>query len=163
MPTLTINGRASLAQSVKDKQASLMLAWGRGLASWDVDGLPGISDTATALVTEVGRRRCVTAEFVVPDDAGEIQTRDGNYSLSVTPTPNLYLRFNFDYADAATDTIREIGLFMDATVVPDTPTGDVYLPVASIATPGLLMVYESFAKIIRSDTVRHSFRFVLPF
>lgn len=163
MPTLTINGRASLAQSVKDKQTSLMLAWGSGLASWDTDGLPEVTDTASALVTELGRRRCAVAEFVIPDVAGEIQTRNGNYRLSVTPTTHLYLRFNFDYPDAPTATIREVGLFMNATVLPGTPNGDVYLPAASIATPGLLMVYEPFAPLVRSDTVRQTFRFVVPF
>lgn len=163
MPTLTINGRASLAQSVKDKQATLMLAWGSGISAWDTDGLPEATDTTTALVAELGRRRCAVAEFVTPDAEGAIETRDGNYTLSLTPTTYLYLRFNFDYLDEATATIREVGLFMDATVVSGTPSGDVYLPVASIDDPGLLMVYEPLAKITRNDSVRQSFRFILPF
>lgn len=162
MANLTDSGRAALAKAIVDKAASLYLAWGEGDPAWDADPISFPSDI-TALTDEVGRAKVVAAMFVLPDVAGEIETANGNYAVSLVPTPYIYLRADFAYLDAPTATIREYALFIDCVPVVGTPLGQTYFLPTEIDEVGLLMAAETCTAISRSSDTQHSFKFVMPF
>lgn len=159
MAILTNVGRAAWAAVIQD--LPLFLAWGTGDAAWDTTAIsPNLSDTA--LVAEVGRAIVTTSGFAEADDEGLIATPTGNYTLVAGPTPNLYLRFDFGFADAADQTIREVGLFINTTLVAGLPPGQRYFLPAQVDEPGTLLAVERFAlPLSRSPLVRQQFEFVL--
>ena len=161
MAILTQSGRAALAISVAAQP--LHLGWGTGDPVWDTT--PEAEPVAaTALVAEVGRRGLPQLLYVAPNVAGAISLPSGRWAVSEVPTNHLYMRFAFDYADGATATIRELGVFVGtaikASVLSATP-GKVYFPPADIQTPGTLLALQRIPKIIRSGDTRQAFEFVL--
>lgn len=162
MALLTIIGRSALAQAIKDKGDSIYLALGAGDADWD-DTPVSPTPNETALVDEIGRRRLTDSWFVVPDQAGALQTPSGTYSVSETPTPYLLLRFVFDLTDSPSAVIREAGMFIDSTVVAGLPAGQRYFSPVEVDDPGSLLAVERFTAFTRSPDVRQFFQYVLPF
>lgn len=163
MAILTISGRTALATAVANQP--LHLAWGAGDPAWDVTPVDG-SVNDTTLLSEIGRRGGPTIQYVVPDDNGPIKLRSGRYSVSLTPTRDLYLNFIFDYTDSPSSTIRELGVYIGTVINPlvlaATP-GKLYFPPSDIQSPGTLLLLHRTAAIQRSSDVRQSFGFVLPF
>lgn len=158
MAILTTSGRTALAIAVANE--SIHLAWGAGDPDWDTTP-EAESIAATALVSEVGRRVATQVTYCTPDAEGEIIVPNGRFTVSGTPTNNLFLRFNFDFTDAPLASIREIGIFMGTTLVGGLPPGQTYFLPADLATPGILLALERIPKIIRSAAVRQAFEFVL--
>lgn len=158
MAILTTSGRVALAMAVSNEP--IHLAWGSGDPDWDATPVAE-SITETALVNEVGRRAATSVRYCEPDEAGEIIVPNGRFAESVAPTSHLFLRFNFDFADAPLASIREIGIFIGTTVVADLPPGQLYFLPADVVTPGTLLALERIPKITRSAAVRQSFEFVL--
>ena len=136
------------------------LAWGSGDPDWDTTPVAE-SITETALVNEVGRRAATSVSYCEPDEAGEIIVPNGRFAESATPTNHLFLRFNFDFADAPLASIREIGIFIGTTINAGLPPGQLYFLPADLLTPGTLLALERIPKITRSTAVRQSFEFVL--
>lgn len=172
LATLTTTGRAAIARAIMARP--LHLAWGTGDEAWDADEaeLPSLVD-ATALRAEIGRRAVTTSGFVSPDPQGGIvipvgQRPDGSveearYAQVEGPTPYIYLRVNYDFADAANAVIRELGLFMDTETAPDLPPGQRYFHPGELASPGLLLAAQILSPPInRSPAVRQTIEFVLP-
>lgn len=141
---------------------SIHLAWGSGDASWDATPVPD-STTETALVAEVGRRLITSAQYCVADANGSIQVPTGNFSPSVTPTNSIYLRFNFDFVDSSSATIRELGVFVGSMTNPGLPSGQMYFMPSDIVSPGRLLVAERIPAFTRSPNVRQAFEFVVTF
>ena len=119
LATLTNTGRAAIASAIASRP--LHLAWGTGDPAWDADdaSLPSLVN-ATALTAEVGRRLATAVGYVEPDDEGDIvipvATGSGNatnkrYKQVAGPTPYLYIRVNFNFEDASSAIIREVGVF----------------------------------------------------
>lgn len=158
MAILTTSGRTALAAAAVAQP--LHLAWGTGSASWDATPVAE-PVTATALVAEVGRRASTFVGYCTPSTTGDIIVPTGRFASSDTPTNNIYLRFNFDFSDAPTATIREAAVFMGTTTVSGLPAGQKYFLPAQIQSQGILLAIERFPKIVRSATVRQSFEFVL--
>lgn len=158
MAILTLSGRAGIAASLMER--SIHLAWGSGAPEWDAAPVPE-SIEAGALVNEIGRRAAVSVRYCVADEAGDIVTPTGRYSESLAPTNNLYMRFNFDFTDAPTATIREAAVYVGTVVKDGLPEGQRYFAPAEIADPGLLLAIEHFPKFERSGAVRQSFEFVI--
>lgn len=154
---LNTSGRAAFAQAFANE--TLHLAWGSGDPAWDTTLEPP-STGDTDLVAELGRRQLTQIAYVSPDDQGEIEFPTQNYTLSTSSTRQLYLRCNFDFSDASTATIREVGLFM-GTVPATGHENDAYLDVADVADPGILVLEDRFAGIERSPTNREVFEFVI--
>lgn len=168
MAILTTSGRTAMAIAIMAQP--IHLAWGSGSPTWDVT--PVAEDpSATALVAEVGRRAVTLAQYVTPDAAGSIIVPNGVFSPSVAPTNNIYCRFNFDFTDSPTATIREAGIFIGTTLIAGLPAGQTYFipndPNMSnqndVANPGTLMVLEHFPAFARSSSVRQSFEYVITF
>jgi hypothetical protein len=170
---LTRVGRAALVKSVKERV--LMLAWGTGDPAWDDPGYPDFPPLvdATALVAEVGRRLPTLVAFATPDETGDIvipkgvtpggEVQEARYALSETPTPYLYVQTNFNFADAADATIREMAVFMDSVPVDGLPPGQKYFLPGEIADPGMILAVQIFTPAInRSPSVRQTIDYVMP-
>jgi hypothetical protein len=158
MAILTTSGRVALAMSVINEP--IHLAWGSGSPDWDTTPVAE-SISESALVSEVGRRVATSLRYCAPDVAGEIIVPNGRFAESVTPTNHLFLRFNFDFADAPNSSIREIGIFIGTTINSGLPPGQMYFIPAQLLTTGTLLALERIPKIARSAAVRQSFEFVL--
>lgn len=173
LATLTTSGRAAIAETIAARP--IHLAWGYGEETWDglEDGnLPSLVDRTT-LYNEVGRRFCALKNFVEPDDEGGITVPVGlmpdgsvevaRYRQVEEPTPYLYLRVNFDYGDAASSTIRELGIFMNTETGAELPAGQLYFTPDQVTKPGKLLAMQILRPaILRSPSVRQSIEFVLP-
>lgn len=158
MAILTLSGRAAMAAAIKSNP--IHLAWGTGDPAWDTTPVPEPVD-ATALVAEVGRRAVTMVSFCSPSPTGEIQVPNGQFTLTNEITNNLYFRFNFDFGDAATATIRETAIFIGTQVQNGLPPGLMYFTPDQIKSPGILFVLERFPAFQRSPSVRQSFEFVV--
>jgi len=158
MAILTTSGRIALTMAVANE--TIHMAWGSGDAAWDSEPVAE-SITETALVTEVGRRSATSIRYCTPDTEGEIIVPNGRFAESATPTHHLFLRFNFDFADAQSAIIREIGIFIGTVVNSDLPAGQLYFLPTQLQSTGTLLALERIPKIIRSAAVRQSFEFVL--
>lgn len=124
---------------------------------------PTPSVNATSLVAEVGRRALTAVQFCTPDPAGSIVAPSGRYNPSLTPTNNLHFRFVFDFADAANETIREVGVVIDDVMIDGLPVGQMYFQPNEVDQPGILLLVENLAPIVRSPATRETFEFVHTF
>lgn len=155
---LVESGRAAIAAAIKAQP--IHLAWGSGSASWDTTPVPETIDLS-ALTLEVGRRVATQVEYCVPDVAGTIVIPSGRFTISQTATNHLYMRFAFDYADATSETIREIGVFTGTVKKATVPDGTLYLLPADIETPGTMLVVERVTAFTRTSSVRQAFEIVV--
>ena len=172
LATLTKSGRAAIASAIASRP--LHLAWGSGLAEWDAADamLPSLVES-TALFNEVGRRKVSRVGFVEPDNQGDIvvpvgvnpdgSVQSARYRQTEEVTPYLYVRVNYDFADASNAVIRELGVFMDTVTAPELPPGQMYFAPADIAETGRLLAAQiTLPPINRSPSVRQTIEFVLP-
>jgi hypothetical protein len=171
--TITMQGRIFMAEAIRAKP--LHIGWGSGDPAWDDmedEDLPGLVE-ASALVNELGRRAPASVGFVLPDEEGGIvipigQDGQGNiiyqrYAHASEPTAYLYIRCNFDNADASNSLIREMGLFGGTVVKEGLPPGQQYFTPDQIEDPGRLFASEIIRPyFLRSPSVRESYEFVLP-
>lgn len=127
-----------------------------------VYGTPPLSAGDLALTGEVGRRAASAVEFVTPDPNGNLYTPGGErWSVSTVATRYLYVATQFDFLEAATETIREVGIFVDSTRAAGVPEGQLYLTPEEVADPGYLLLLDRFAGIPRSPSSRQGFSYVL--
>lgn len=173
LATLTNVGRAAIAKAICARE--IAIGWGSGQASWDSmaeSALPNLLER-TALYAPVGYRKTAAKGYCTPSSNGDIivpigQLPDGTvdvtrYAASSTPTPYLYFRANYDFGDASTATIREIGLFMDTVYKSGLPAGQQYYTTAQVQTPGELLSMQILKPVIlRSASIRQMIEFVLP-
>ena len=161
MAVLQNRGRVAIARAVA--ALPIYLAWGRGSPTWD-DELEAEPTTAEALVDEIGRRIATSVQFAEPNPDGEIELPDGSrYSVSATETKWLYVTWVFNYADAAGETVRELGVFLGGTLVPGLPAGQRYFTADQVVEPDDLYNLERFDKFTRAASTRQVQAFVLPF
>jgi hypothetical protein len=159
-PILITSGRIAIATAIKARTAHL--AWGSGNAGWG-NTPPDPPGNATALVAEIGRRRANQVEYAVPDTNGAIVVPEGKFSITTTPTNNLYFKFHFEFTDAVSATIREIAIFLDTVAAAGVPSGQFYLLPTEVAQPGIMLALERRAPITRSVTTRQLLEFVVTF
>lgn len=127
-----------------------------------VYGSPGVGSDDIKLESEIGRRIAASCDFVVPDANGNVTTPDGSrWTISATPTRYLYVAVLFDFLEASTETIREVGIFVDTVPAAGVPQGQLYLTPDQVADPGYLLLLDRFAGIPRSPSSRQGFSYVL--
>jgi len=119
--------------------------------------------TSTTLLKEVGRRVVDEMLFCVGDENGELITPSGRFKPSNVPTNNLYLKFTFDFTDAANQVIRELGVMVGTKVKEELPPGQRYFEPQDIEDPGILLVLEHTVPLIRTAATRETFAFVVTF
>lgn len=160
MSILTISGRTAIAASIKAQ--ALHLAWGPGDGSWTSP--PSESASATVVTNEIGRRQVSSCDYVVPATNGAIEIPGaGKFDITTTPTNRLLVQTQFDYADAATSTIRQIGLFVGTVVVAGLPSGQRYFTPNQIQSPGQLLQLENRAPTVRSSSTRNLYQLLIEF
>uniref|UniRef100_UPI00333EB550 hypothetical protein n=1 Tax=Wolbachia endosymbiont (group B) of Pilophorus perplexus TaxID=3066160 RepID=UPI00333EB550 len=118
---------------------------------------------ATKLINEVGRRTADEVLFCTGDENGELITPSGRFRPSNVPTNNLFLKFTFDFNDAANQVIRELGVMVGTKVVEKLPPGQRYFEPQDIEDPGILLVLEHTVPLIRTSATRETFSFVVTF
>lgn len=159
MAILPKSGRVTIAESIAAQP--IHLAWGAGDGSWVTP--PSEDNNAVALITELARRTATEVGYVTPSPTGDILLPSGRFARSVTPTNSLYIRTQFDFADAQNSVIREIGVFVGTEVQSGLPVGQNYFTPGQIVDPGRLLHIENLAPIIRDLTIRESFEVVVSF
>lgn len=158
---LTTSGRIAIATAIKGRSAHHM-AWGSGDPSWG-SSPPAPPAGTTALVNEVARRKATQVEYCTPDQNGSIVVPEGRYSISATPTNQLYFKFQFEFTEGVGQTIREQAVFIDTVAASGVPSGQYYLVPAEVQSPGTLLVVERRTPILREATTRQLFEFVVIF
>ena len=159
--TLQDAGRIALAEAFKAQP--LHVAWGTGDPAWDTTPVAEPTN-ATALMAEVGRRTVTTVDYVLPDAGGDIHMPTGErYAVSAAPTPTLYVRTVFDFADADGHTIRELALMVGIEPIAGLPAGLRYFTPAQIDHPGRLYLLNRDERIVRSGSTYQSVEFIVPF
>ena len=118
---------------------------------------------ATKLINEVGRRTADEVLFCTGDENGELLTPTGRFRSSNVPTNNLYLKFTFDFTDAANQVIRELGVMVGTKIKEGLPEGQRYFEPQDIEDPGILLVLEHTVPLIRTAATRETFSFVVTF
>ncbi|RDD35496.1 putative phage protein [Wolbachia endosymbiont of Cylisticus convexus] len=126
-------------------------------------GTPPELITSTQLLKEVGRRVVDEMLFCVGDENGELVTPSGRFKPSNVPTNNLFLKFTFDFTDAANQVIRELGVMVGTKVKEELPTGQRYFEPKDVENPGILLVLEHTVPLIRTAATRETFSFVVTF
>ncbi|WP_353282446.1 hypothetical protein [Wolbachia endosymbiont (group A) of Myopa testacea] len=121
---------------------------------------PPESITSEKLLNELGRRTADEALFCTGDENGELLTPSGRFKSSDVPTNNLYLKFTFDFTDAANQVIRELGVMVGTRVK---EAGQRYFEPKDIEDPGILLVLEHTVPLIRTAATRETFSFVVTF
>lgn len=119
--------------------------------------------TSSDLLHEVGRRIADEVIFCTGDENGDLITPTGRFKASSTPTNNLFLRFTFDFNNAATDIIRELGVMVGTETNPELPPGQRYFEPQDIIHSGILLVLERTVPLIRTAATRETFSFVVTF
>ena len=178
LATLTNSGRAAIVLAISSQP--LHFAWGVGNPQWDDDStgahLGEILIDKISLESEIGRRSMNTVGFVVPDEQGDItipvgRQPDGTVAISryrqvTDPSPYLYLKAIFDFADAHGAIIREVAVFMGTEIKEEIlleKPGQRYFTLDELASPGQMLAIQRLDPVIeRSPAVRPTFEFVLP-
>ena len=118
---------------------------------------------ASTLLHEVGRRIADEVIFCTGDENGDLITPTGRFKASSTPTNNLFLRFTFDFDNASTQVIRELGVMVGTETNPELPPGQRYFEPQDIINAGILLVLERTVPLIRTAATRETFSFVVTF
>ncbi|MFP3021932.1 MAG: hypothetical protein ACEY3K_02970, partial [Wolbachia sp.] len=98
--------------------------------------------TSEKLLNELGRRTADEVLFCTGDENGELLTPTGRFRPSNVPTNNLYLKFTFDFNDAANQVIRELGVMVGTKIKEGLPEGQRYFEPKDVENPGILLVLE---------------------
>jgi len=129
------------------------IAAGSGDTGWDSLGsIPAPPATATGLVAHWGHFKATTVQYVTPDAGGALATGSNErWSTSGSPTRYLYIEAPVDFADAPTETIRELALYVKAT--PGTGhESQNFLPPADLDALGTLLTMERITATPRNGT-----------
>ncbi|UJQ21486.1 MULTISPECIES: hypothetical protein [unclassified Wolbachia] len=119
--------------------------------------------TSEKLLNELGRRTADEVLFCTGDENGELITPSGRFRPSNVPTNNLYLKFTFDFTNAANQVIRELGVMVGTKVKEELPIGQRYFEPKDIEDHGILLVLEHTVPLIRTSATRETFSFVVTF
>ena len=154
---LTDTGAIAMMELLKADVDAATYGWyiaaGSGDSGWDaLPSIPDPAETLTGLVAHWGHFKVTTAQYVTPDAGGAIATGSNEkWSVSGSPTRYMYLEAPVDFADAPTETIRELALY----VKPTPGTGHEaqnFLPPADLDVLGTILTMERIAATPRNGT-----------
>lgn len=140
MLTLVDVGRATIAKAIE--ATNIVLAIGSGDGAWG-SSPPDVPLSATGLVAPLGIVRPTIKGYVVSDSGGSIVLDDGSkWSISVTPTANIYVQYVLGFSEASGSTLAEWALYLDPTFDGTVLVGQNYIPWAHVTSPGSLLGIE---------------------
>ncbi|WP_341810009.1 hypothetical protein [Wolbachia endosymbiont (group A) of Apotomis capreana] len=128
-----------------------------------IQSTPAEPINSIKLLNELGRRTADEVLFCTGDENGELITPSGRFKPSNVPINNLYLKFTFDFTDAANQVIRELGVMVGTKVVEKLPPGQRYFEPKDIEDHGILLILEHTVPLIRTAATRETFSFVVTF
>lgn len=111
----------------------------------DPELISEIGILSTELLEEIGRRRVVISHYVTPDPEGIIGIGEDYFSVSATPTNYLYLKFILDPSDGGSETICQLGIFVNVVPNEGIPAGQFWLAPEEIAEKGDMCLLENIA------------------
>lgn len=165
---MTTTGHKALA--IAAYQAEYWLALGEVLpgtdiTNWRAENQPPQEDKNTLdLIKEVGRRVVTTKQYVEEDaENGTIEANNTKWKISTVPTRNIYLQFKFEAKEAASNVIRQVGIFTGTVRQDNVPSGQYYLTPDQVKEKGALFMYQNLAPIARNLATREVFEYVLTF
>ncbi|NSX83838.1 hypothetical protein GOM44_06620, partial [Wolbachia endosymbiont of Atemnus politus] len=74
--------------------------------------------------------------------SGKLVTPSGRFKPSDVPTNNLFLKFTFDFTDAANPVIRELGVMVGTKLKENLSPGQRSFEPKDIEEPGILLILE---------------------
>lgn len=104
--------------------------------------------TALSLLNEIGRRRITSSNYVVEDPLGLIGVDNKYYTVTLSPTNLVYLKFSFDAGNAANERVLQIGIFTEVTKKVAVPQGQNYLIPSEIENAGNLFFIMNIAPVV---------------
>jgi hypothetical protein len=116
-----------------------------------------------ALELEKGRRLATLKSYAVEDPLGSIIVNGTRWSMTETPTRNLYLQFKFDAEDSPNDVIYQLGLFMGSQPASGVPVDKQYLLPSELASPGTFFMGANIKPLARNPATREMFEYVITF
>lgn len=118
--------------------------------------------TQVTLQNPVGYKKVLVKSFVVPDPDGTILDSVGQkFSVSLTPTPHLYLSVTFAPNEAPTAFIRELAVFLNAVTDSGLPSGQLYFTPVQVTDVGTMFSLTNRRTIQRTNTSEETFNFVI--
>lgn len=153
-------GRVAIAQAVIDQ--GMMLAIGSGDGAWTTP--PAESSDATALLAEIGRRKPVSVEYLMPNETGAIDVAGvGRFDITLTATRYVWITTRLDYEDAATETVRELAVFVGGIPDPALPLGQMYFTPDQMFYDGTMLHLDNIVPIVRNPGTRETFQTLIVF
>ena len=160
---LTEQGHTTICDTISANK-TFWLAWGTHTSSLEntIEDL-----NSEILIDELGRTKETFNGFVIPDEAGPIEVSGQNWSISVTPSKYLYLRFTFGQNTNPTSIIRQLALFtdvqlsagnelltyIDTSVIKDDKMDDI----------GKIFETMNQADLIRDEVTAESYNMIITF
>lgn len=127
-----------------------------------IAGHPEPSTTDTELVNFLGLHKVEQVDFITPDENGTIISSEGErWSVSVNPTPYLYLKATCGYLDETDQIIREVGVYANPTISGSPPPEQTYFPDSELTDVGEIINIENISPIARSVTTAATFKTIL--
>lgn len=118
-------------------------------------------DVINNLLQEVGRRESAIKAYAIEDPNGDIVANGTTWSISATPTRNIYLQFKFDADDAVGKIIHQVGICVGTVRNDVVPVGKKYLLPTEVKDKGLLYMLENLEPFSRPVGKREIFEYIL--
>jgi hypothetical protein len=112
---------------------------------------------ATDLITRNFHKLCQVKEYVHPDDDGTILWNGGKYSIVGGESDWLYVAVAIEATDMPTGVIREVGVFLNPTVVNGLPGGQITFTPNQVTDKGRCMLINNYPTITRNTATRIDF------
>lgn len=119
------------------------------------------SAAATDLIDRKINKLCVVKNFVTPDAGGAINVNGTRFTESLTPTTRLYLVAWLEPEEYPNGTVKELGIFVNPTVVAGLPEGRLTFTPEQITAPGSLVLLANYPLILRNAASRIKFHHIL--
>jgi len=158
---LVEDGHIKLAKEMFDED--FRLGWGslQPGNGW-VDNPPPEDLNSDVLLLEVGRIKTQVKEYVLPDSQGIISVDGIKWTISVTPTKFVYLKFVFEQTHNSSDSIYQLGIFTETVPEVGFET-EAYLQPTNILNSGKLILLENQPVTFRNSATREIFEYVITF
>lgn len=124
-------------------------------------GFSAENPDAIDLISRQLNKVCNTKSFLVVDTEGDITIGGVNYSVVTGPTRYLYVEVWLEPTDYANGTVRELGVFINPTLLGGLPGGQQTFTSSQITAPGTMILAANYPAIVRNVATRVKFNHIL--